>query len=340
MMKRVTTVLSLTALLAAAAASQEDDRVGALIRDLGSERFEVREKATAELKNIGRSALEALRKAADENPDAEVRVRARRILEEIERPSSSRPERHAKSGRIAVKMLDGEAVYHIDPAGQEPITFRMKSGGGVELEYRDAQGKKATASADSLDAFHQQHKDLCERYGITKNGIDYGGTHTTFGPRQWRIWRWNVDGDDAPQDQDEKTPSEDFEDAVRRLHEEIRKMTEGLHRFDDFHDRFDDFPDRFMDWMNRPTRGAVFGPVPEVLRAHVSLPEGQGRIVESVWEGSTASALGLKRHDVLLEIDGVKVRSLKDVRRHLSRESELKVLRGGKVVTLKAEAQK
>lgn len=54
-----------------------------LIHDLGSDDFGVREKATQSLSDIGRPALPALREAL-QSPDAEVRQRARRIMDSIQ----------------------------------------------------------------------------------------------------------------------------------------------------------------------------------------------------------------------------------------------------------------
>jgi hypothetical protein len=54
-----------------------------LIHDLGSDDFSVREKATQGLSEIGRPALPALREAL-QSTDAEVRQRARRIMDSIQ----------------------------------------------------------------------------------------------------------------------------------------------------------------------------------------------------------------------------------------------------------------
>ena len=59
------------------------DSVDDLIRQLGSDEFDAREKASDELLRIGAPALPALRKAA-ESGDAEVRYRIKLILPRIE----------------------------------------------------------------------------------------------------------------------------------------------------------------------------------------------------------------------------------------------------------------
>jgi RNA polymerase sigma factor (sigma-70 family) len=55
-----------------------------LIRQLGSERFNEREAATTALEGIGEPAYEALRQAADDSDDVEIRRRAERIIRLIE----------------------------------------------------------------------------------------------------------------------------------------------------------------------------------------------------------------------------------------------------------------
>lgn len=77
----------LSALLAAPA-SAGTSRIGAgkiieaLIRDLGAERHDARERATELLRRVGQPALDALEKAA-ESDDPEVRLRARDLLADV-----------------------------------------------------------------------------------------------------------------------------------------------------------------------------------------------------------------------------------------------------------------
>jgi hypothetical protein len=73
-------VLALTSGVASATDSRpSSDRIGQLVRELGSGSFAERERATRELTDLGIATREALAAAAD-SADAEVRVRARAIL--------------------------------------------------------------------------------------------------------------------------------------------------------------------------------------------------------------------------------------------------------------------
>ena len=83
-------VVAVAAVLAAGRVwSQEDQSPGAraaridrLIRDLGDDKFEVRERADAELRSIGQPAIEKL-KAATSDPAVERKQRAAKILESV-----------------------------------------------------------------------------------------------------------------------------------------------------------------------------------------------------------------------------------------------------------------
>jgi hypothetical protein len=61
----------------------ESDRVAALIKQLGDDRFAKREAASKELEDIGEPALAALRKAATSRDDLEIRRRAERVIQTI-----------------------------------------------------------------------------------------------------------------------------------------------------------------------------------------------------------------------------------------------------------------
>jgi HEAT repeat protein len=58
-----------------------------LIGQLGSERYKDREQATRHLAQLGKAALPGLKEAA-KSPDAEVRRRAQRLLEQLEPPAA------------------------------------------------------------------------------------------------------------------------------------------------------------------------------------------------------------------------------------------------------------
>jgi hypothetical protein len=332
---RIIGTLSILALLAAGAAvaqePSDEARIKKALEGLGAESFEEREKATSELRKIGTPALDALRKQAEKSSDPEVRVRAKRLVEEIEKGGKKKdPMRRGGAGaRISIRQADGETVYIISSAGgEDAIELRKSSDGKVKLAYPDGKGGKSEASSDSLEKFLSEHKALAEKYGITKDGIDYAGTRLKFGegfPAFPKVPR--LEFPDLPE-----VPKFPGLDEWRWFDEDLEKTWEEFRRLRP------EVPggwDRRFFGAESVIGGARIGPVPELLRSHLAIPEGQGVVVESVREGTTAAAAGLKRHDVVLEIDGKKVAGPADVRARLTREATLKVLRAGKEEILK-----
>lgn len=308
--------------IAVAAWAQEDPAADA-VRRLGSENYETREKAATDLKKLGTEALPALRKAASGEADPEVRLRARQILEEIERGSrpapSPRPAQRAlRPGTMSVRMVNGDATYSLAPESGDPITFHRRADGSVRLDYPDGSGGTKSAEAATIEKFVSEHAELAAKYGITAEGINHGGLKTSF------LSRARLPGIPRILEEPGAEPFSQLQEELRRMLEEMRREAPG-------------FP---PDWepkglFSTPVvKGARLGEVPELLRSHLSIPEGQGVVIEAVREGSTAESLGLKRHDILLEIDGKKAGAVRDVADRLSRSSTLKVLRGGKEQTL------
>jgi len=64
----------------------------------------------------------------------------------------------------------------------------------------------------------------------------------------------------------------------------------------------------------RPRLGILCGELPELMRRHLGLEEGEGILVEEVEEHSLASRLGMKPYDVLLRIAGRSIGKATDVR--------------------------
>lgn len=320
------TLVVIAALASAAALfAQDEKRVQDAIKGLGSESFEEREKATADLRKIGAPALAALKKAAADSDDPEVRARAKRLLEEIERAGKRDPLPGRRPGVVGtvIHKSDKEIVYTITPASGDSITFHKMNDGRVKLAYPDGKGGRAEAESESIDKFLAENKDLADKYGITKEGIEYGGTRMSFSAKFLELPRLDFPFSPTPE-------FKEFDELFGKS-EELRKA------FESFRTWRLDTPDPW--WKSGAfgvdvVRGAQLGPVPGVLRTQLAIPEGQGVVVESVREGSTAAAAGLKKHDVILEIDGAKVAGPADVRTLLKRDSKVKALRGGKEETL------
>jgi len=288
----------LAALLIAFA--QDQDRIQDLIRKLGSDDFSVRELATEELKKIGKPAQDALKKAAAESEDPEVRQRAKSILEEA--PKAPAP-RRALPGRpgfrgssVSVRSVNGDTTYTITPGdGSAVLTFHKAAAGPVKLDYTDDKGDAKSAEAPTLEAFVKDQKELAQKFGISEEGIDYAGSRVSF--KGVGVPNFNFPRA-LPQRPPRVPPPAAEEDQGTRV------------------------------------AGATLEAVDEATRAQLDIPEGQGAVVTRVAPGSAAETLGLKKHDVLLEIDGRKIASPEAAKGLITPESKATVLRRGKKETL------
>ena len=85
----------------------------------------------------------------------------------------------------------------------------------------------------------------------------------------------------------------------------------------------------------KPVLGVTISAVPPVLRTQLSVKEGEGVVVEEVLPDTPAARLGLKRHDVILSVNGAPVEGARAVRSAVEAVKEggaltLRILRGGK----------
>jgi hypothetical protein len=330
-MKGVIAMRTLAVVLALATSpllfAQEDPKIQDAIRSLGADSFEDRERATADLKKIGAPALDALKKAAAESQDPEVQARDKKLIQEIEKPAPQKRPAGRQPGlfgsRVSIRRSGDTTVYQLQPAEGDAIEFHRGPDAKVKLVYPDGKGGKAEAEAESIEKFVETHKELADKYGVTKDGIDYGGSRMSFTaqlafpaiPRILEIPAVPMPPE-LPEFKDLFTQSEE----LRQAFEELRKQSLA--------------PQMWRGFGSSVIRGAELRPVPDVLRAHLSIPEGQGVVVESVYEGSTAATAGLKKHDILLEIDGRKISQPGDVRALLKRDSKVRALRSGKEIDL------
>lgn len=288
--------------------TQDADRIQDLIRKLGSEDYAAREQATEELKKIGKPAREALKKAADESGDPEVRQRAQALLDESAKPEKPAPRRAvpppapapgrpgARGSSVSVRVVNGDSTYTIRPSDDLPtLTFHKAAVGPVKLEYTDDKGEAKSADAPTLEAFLKDHADLAQKFGITADGIDYAGSRVSF-KGQGAFPRFNL----PP--------------APRRLPPPAPPAP-------------DDEP-------GIEVAGARLAPVDDAVRAQLDLPEGEGVVVTRIAPNSAADALGLRKSDILLEIDGRKIASPESAKGLITRDSKVALLRKGKRETL------
>jgi hypothetical protein len=86
--------------------------------------------------------------------------------------------------------------------------------------------------------------------------------------------------------------------------------------------------------------GAAVEAVTEVLRYHLGLPEDSGVLVREVTAGGPAGKLGLKKHDILLAVDGTKITGPEGLRALGGEFTRLSVIQKGKRMTLERKPDK
>lgn len=90
--------------------------------------------------------------------------------------------------------------------------------------------------------------------------------------------------------------------------------------------------------------GIFCGPIPEPVRAQLSIPEDQGLLVHMVTKDSPADKAGIRQYDILLEAAGKVLKSPEDliavVNEHKDRTFQITVLRKGKTESVSVSGER
>lgn len=215
------------------------------------------------------------------------------------------------------------SLAQAEPSGKDvrgtsrSVSFERMSDGRVELTIREedaATGRKDCKSykADSIEDFKKQYPDVARDYQIDRLATDPKWLSPDGGP--WSAWRgWTKDAGD-----------EDF-----------------------WNGRFEEIVAPWIPFWPAPMKfglaqgaararlfGVQVGPVDESLAAQLDLPSGEGVMVREVTGGSAAEKAGLRRHDLIVRLDGKPVAGAAAFRRDLSERHgkgfELEFVRKGK----------
>jgi hypothetical protein len=328
-------LLSLLCLLSPVSQDDQEARIAKLVQDLGSDEFATREAAEKELAKIGAAAVPQLKKALEDR-DAERADRARRVLAEIEK-SQSKPEKKPGLGggvRLSSRDLSRGVTFDLYPDGRVELT--------VPEEDKET-GKKVykTYKAESMDAFKEKHPEIARQYEIDKfmPRVEWKHLDQNEFENWWQDWKRRFD-EEWGKNRDEmwkewKLPlDEDFEKWV----DEQRKRIEELRR-----KRLPPLPDRETPTEGGREFGIKIEPVNETLAAQLDLKEGEGVQISEVKAGSLAEKAGLKRHDVVLKLNGAAITDKwafrRQVRELVGKEFELEIIRTGKRETVKVKSE-
>jgi hypothetical protein len=153
-------VLGLSALVPAADPPKADaEQIAKLIKQLGNDDFEVREKATKELEAIGTPALEALREAT-KTGDAEVKTRAAALLEKVEKKAAT--EKALAPTKVKLSFKD-------TPLADAVAEFNKKSGYTITVHDPDNKLKDRKVTLDTGEVtFWEAFDKFCEKAGLVE----------------------------------------------------------------------------------------------------------------------------------------------------------------------------
>lgn len=337
-------LLCLAALLPMQDGDQE--QVKKLLRDLGSDDFETREKADQALRGMGDEAVPALKEAA-EDEDAERAMRARTILKAIE-------DEKKQKKTLQRPMVPGLRFEFRDWTGG--MTFRVKPDGGVELTVPETDpdnGKREfkTYSADSIDDFKKKYPEIAKKYNLDRMlprvRIE-GGEDPSDVLKKWRERFRNDDFDDLFRGFRWRMPGEEedpFSDLDKWMENQRKLLDELLRRRGGGAPNAPRPPGLWDAVPPRDVLGVRVGPVNETLRSQLGLDEEEGIQVLGVEKGTLAERAGLKQHDIITKLDGRKVEDRWQFREQISKALQsqkftLEVLRSGKRETLEIEPGK
>lgn len=268
-------------------ASALEDDVAGWIRDLGSEDPKAREAAAAALEKAGERARPALEEAA-KSADPEVASEAAHLLRRLdgeEKPAGRRP---PAARRPMVRMSSTRVIVNRDGT----TTMIQEDSTGRILVRETKDGKTEEFAAASREAFVEKYPEVAKRHGIDR---EEGGLRV-------------VPPGDLPEDEELKKELERLRrEAEERLRD--RKAPRDLDR------EKEDLEKALEEQGNKDRNepGLEVSDVEDALRYQLDIPEG-GVLVESVARGSRADRLGLRRHDILLSLNGKPVATAADIR--------------------------
>src|SRR5262249_1169655 len=121
--------------------------------------FEAREKATKELEAIGTPALKALREAAKDG-DAEVKARAKKLLEQIEKKAAT--EKALAPTKVKLTFKD-------TPLADAVSEFNKKSGYPITVPDPENKLKDRKVTLDTGEVtFWEAFDKFCEKAGLVE----------------------------------------------------------------------------------------------------------------------------------------------------------------------------
>lgn len=343
---------------------EQPPEAGKLVEKLGSPEYTVRKQATEALRKLGEAARPALEKGA-RSSNLERRARCRALLNELR---GDGPRVQGEGGRL--RPLEPHGARRFDEEELEHLKERMRR---LRERHQRALESFQRGTPFPFDELLRELlpgpdsarplKPVPDR-SLDRQQAGLGGTRVRLrqpdgevlelfrdpsGKVTFKVSRPDPDTGETVTETYEAESLEAFREEHPQVHERYADTGLFSSRPGGFHIRVHPpgtgglerlFPLPFSREMRRgaPVLGVEVAPVPEVLRAHLDLPE-KALLVERVAPGSAAADMGLRRYDLLLRVDGTSVATSREVARILARQDhpptlEVEVLRRGGRQTL------
>ncbi len=296
-------------------------QIDSLIKNLGAEDWQTREKVTEELKAMGEASLPALQKAT-ESDDPEISWRAKLIMRSIEKSKKKRMQvesHHEARPQVQqrfIKLWPGKTLssrvkifINGSGPGAKSFSFSTDASGKVtatvQEENQDGKVQEKTYTAENMEEFKKKYPELVKQYGIDINE-----------PSEIEIPEFKIDPDDI---------WEDFSKSWSRRWDELNKELEAMRKAL----RGGNDPDWFMPRIERrqPPRvekevlsdvddlGIDVEYIEPALRTQLDLKGDNGVLVNKVKPDSAGSRIGFEPHDIILEINKQPIKTVWEFRR-------------------------
>ena len=287
--------------------SDDQDEIARLVKRLGAEDFDTREEAMKRLVEIGRKAVPALEKAA-KSKDPETAWRAEEALKRI-RGTRSAPQAEVPRG------TGGAGEKETPFAGEGFERWRKRFDEWFEKRRKEWE-RLSPGNLPLPEDVEKWLKRLDERFDKEF------GEDPFKGMRRWvermeketeelrkDLWKRFKDSDEKPSPPMGGAPGASGLRLVLRLDGD-GKMT--VKRFVLRDGKWVEEEERRLMSGER-TLGAVFVPVPEVLRYHLRLAKGEGLMVDHLEKHGLLAGAHLQRGDIILKVDDKPITSVKDL---------------------------
>ena len=312
----------------------DDKKVADLIRDLGADEYSVRERAESELRTMGDAALPALRQAL-EDKDPERALRAHRVLQDVEKKGqrSDQDRRSRAQTWMAYRDFGRGITFETHPDGKVELTVRDGDAGSGKKESR-------TYKADSIEDFKKKYPELATKYDVDNLVPKEKWTFSDDSQDAWEAWKKRFDKDwfwDKDAMGKFVLPWFPFgSDALDHWVLDQKKQFDAFRKLGPPADAGGQ-----KEGVRKAELGIVVERVGSAVADQLGLGANEGLVITEVKASSPAERAGLRRHDILLKVNGKSLTGPDELRRDvetgLKNGMELEVLRRGKRETVKVE---